>query len=189
MSRKTSATLLRLNLTKNWSSEWFADTNYSQLLGEDLFTQKYLSAVFKKMQIILYSCNIKRTSSDLKIELCLYNLGKETQKINFQDFKNTIMKISDLPNYQRNLKLTIKYNTNIFTNANLLASFLAHQLENHIPLNKVIFNLNKELDQLRKVKPVDDSNIVKNIQTLKGLKIKFAGRFEGIEMARTELVK
>jgi len=103
--------------------------------------------------------NTKKTKGSLKRFTSLLLKEKIRQLIRFFQLKTN-----------KNYYFGLKFIKNPFEDAQLIAKFIAEQLEKRVPFRRAV------KQTIKKVK----------LTTLKGIKVQVAGRLNGIEIARTE---
>jgi small subunit ribosomal protein S3 len=122
---------------------------------------KYFDETFQNL-----SPNHLLTSDDSKEDLKIYTafLIKNTIRnlIRFFTLKT-----------QKNYFITIKFIKNPFEDANLIAKYIAEQLESRVPFRRAIKTTIKKVQRTQ----------------IKGIKIQVSGRLNGIEIARSEWKK
>ena len=67
MGQKVNPIGFRLGITRSWSSKWFADNNYSQLLKEDINIRAFIAKKFSEAGISMVE--IERAARTLKINI------------------------------------------------------------------------------------------------------------------------
>jgi len=166
MGQKVSPIGLRLGITKDWESKWFANSNeFGDMLNKDIKIRKYLSENMKEAGIasVLIERNKKRcdvTIYTAKPGIIIGRGGEDIEKL-----RNKIKKIVD-----EDIYINIIEVKNPDMSAKLVADQIAQQIENRAPFRSA---------QKRAIR-----NTMK--AGAKGIKTLVSGRLGGAEMARNE---
>ena len=67
MGQKVNPIGFRLGITRTWSSRWFADNNYKDLLQEDILIRKFINKKFEAAGVA--NVEIERAARNLKINI------------------------------------------------------------------------------------------------------------------------
>lgn len=183
MGHKINPLSFRLGVKRAWNSFWFGGVDYSLLLNEDLQIRHYIDNICNKSKISRGAPLIKRwLNSKTQISLSLYNppIDETQTQISFKNVNNLqlINSIKKLTGNSRTnvFSIPIKYKGSFFfftipiTNAQLVAHYIAYELEKRNPFNEVIQDL---MDWIYESK------------NLLGLHISCSGRFMGEDRSRT----
>ena len=166
MGQKVRPTGLRLGITEEWRSRWYANKKeFSELLVEDFrirefVKQNYGFAAISKIEI-------ERDSEEVKV--ILYSarpgliIGRKGQEV--ETLKKRLEKLSG-----RQINVQIQEVPRPELNAQLVAEGVREQLERRGPFRRT---LKRALEQTM------DAGA-------KGVRIRLAGRLGGAEMSRTE---
>lgn len=192
MGQKIHPLGFRLNITQNYRSHWFAETNqYPQLVIEDQFLRQSLSERFSDAGIS--TIEIQRKLDQIKIEISAARPGiivgrdKNGLELLRKDLTNKIKKNRAQKNYltvsSNNYKKTENQNkqsvqlsihitklANPNAEASFIADFLVEQLEKRIAFRRALRQAIQRSQRAR----------------VKGIKIQISGRLNGAEIARTE---
>ena len=165
MGQKVSPIGFRLGVNKTWSSQWFAERNYSQLLHEDIEIRKYLKKKFYHAGIS--KIDIERAAEKAKINIytarpgiIIGRKGAEIEKI--KKGLETFMSGEAIINILEVRKPEV--------DAQLVAENIALQLERRVAFR-------------RAMKRGVTSALKFGAQ---GIRVACAGRLGGAEMARRE---
>ena len=168
MGQKVNPIGLRLGITKTWTSNWYAEKNYADVLQEDIKIQKYIKKNLKHAGIA--AVEIERAAKSLKVYvhaarpgIIIGRKGEEADRVK--------KALADLVG-QKDLILNIKEIRRPETEAQLIAENIASQLERRMAFRRV---MKKTLQNVMRF------NVI-------GCKIMISGRLNGAEMARTEWV-
>ncbi|MBR3249699.1 MAG: 30S ribosomal protein S3 [Clostridia bacterium] len=169
MGQKVHPTGVRLGITTDWSSKWYADTkNFSDYLVEDQKIRKFLK---KKLYAAgISEIQIERTAKFIKINVLTAKPGIVIGKggAGAESLKNEIAKLIG-----KDVNLNIVEVKNIDLDAQLVAENIAGQLERRISFRRAM----KQCMQ-------------KSLKAgAKGIKTSVSGRLGGADMARTEFYK
>jgi small subunit ribosomal protein S3 len=167
MGQKTHPIGLRLEVTKNWSSNWFPKKNaYASDLAEDIRIRKYLKNRLKDASIA--SVIIERTSKAITINIntarpgiVIGKGGEEVAKIKKE--------LTALCNNQ-DIQLNINEVKRPELNAELVGQNIAAQLVKKMAYRRV---LNKAMQSTMRM-------------GAEGIRINISGRLGGVEIARSE---
>jgi small subunit ribosomal protein S3 len=167
MGQKTHPIGLRLEVTKNWSSNWFPKKNaYASDLAEDIRIRKYLKNRLKDASVA--SVIIERTSKAITINIntarpgiVIGKGGEEVAKIKKE--------LTALCNNQ-DIQLNINEVKRPELNAELVGQNIAAQLVKKMAYRRV---LNKAMQSTMRM-------------GAEGIRINISGRLGGVEIARSE---
>lgn len=167
MGQKTHPIGLRLEVTKNWSSNWFPKKNaYASDLAEDIRIRKYLKNRLKDASVA--SVIIERTSKAITINIntarpgiVIGKGGEEVAKIKKE--------LTALCNNQ-DIQLNINEVKRPELNAELVGQNIAAQLIKKMAYRRV---LNKAMQSTMRM-------------GAEGIRINISGRLGGVEIARSE---
>lgn len=166
MGQKVNPTGIRLGITEDWTSMWFADSqSYADYLNADLEVRKFLK---KKLSGASVSrIQIERPARNAKIAIHSARpgviIGKKGSDI--ETLKKDVSKIMKVP-----VHITIEEIRKPELDAKLVAETVAQQLE-----RRIMFR--------RAMKRAVQSTMRHGAQ---GIKICLSGRLGGAEIARTE---
>jgi small subunit ribosomal protein S3 len=166
MGQKVNPNGIRLGITKDWTSKWFADGgDYADYLNADIRTREYL---FKKLKGAAISrIQIERPARNVKIAIHSARpgviIGKKGGEIEL--LRHEVAKLMKMP-----VHITIEEVRKPELNSKLVAENVASQLE-----RRVMFR--------RAMKRAVQSTMRAGAQ---GVKICLSGRLAGAEIARTE---
>lgn len=165
MGQKVHPLGFRLGIIRTWSSIWYADRNYADLLHEDLKLRDYVKKRLYSTGIA--KIDIERAGSKAKIHiytsrpgLVIGQRGTEVDKLRYELERLT----------GRELMINIHEVLSPELNAQLVAENVASQLERRMAFRRVI---KKSLQNTMRL-------------GAKGIRIRVAGRLNGAEIARAE---
>jgi len=166
LGQKTNPIGLRLGIIRTWDSRWFAKKEYANLLQEDLFIRKYLTARLTNSGVARLI--IERRGGN-KIDVSIYTskpgmvIGRSGQQVN---------QIRDELQYRtkKEVFLDIKSIDNPDVNSFLVADNVAKQLEQRVSFRRAM---------KKAVSTTMRSGAL-------GVRIQASGRLGGAEMSRTE---
>ena len=169
MGQKVHPTGVRLGITTDWSSKWYADSkNFSEYLVEDQKIRKFLK---KKLYAAgISEIQIERTAKFVKINVITAKPGIVIGKggAGAESLKAEIAKLIG-----KDVNLNIVEVKDIDLDAQLVAENIAGQLERRISFRRAM----KQCMQ-------------KSLKAgAKGIKTSVSGRLGGADMARTEFYK
>lgn len=190
MGQKIHPLGLRLGITQNHRSTWFAKThNYPRLLLEDRLLRQYLFQTYPKAKIVDIlirrppKLQIWKTDKIIeRVEITLYTpaifliVDAEDAKASIKALKTKLQKLcqtqrdkAGLPHLR--LRLRILPIKEPFGEASGIGDYIVEELENRVAFRAVLKKALEKVESARK---------------LKGVRIQIAGRLNGAEIARTE---
>ncbi|MCD6288051.1 MAG: 30S ribosomal protein S3 [Candidatus Hydrogenedentes bacterium] len=165
MGQKVHPIGFRLGVTKTWSSVWYADRNYAELLHEDLRLREYVKRRLYHAGVA--KIDIERAGSKARIYIhtarpgiVIGRHGAEVDTLRAELHAMT----------GREIKLDIIEVKTPETNAQLVAENLAMQLERRVSFRRA---MKRTLTTAMRL-------------GARGIKIRCAGRLAGAEIARVE---
>ncbi|MCH9769858.1 MAG: 30S ribosomal protein S3 [Gammaproteobacteria bacterium] len=165
MGQKVNPHGIRLGISKDWGSKWYAGSNYAEYLNQDLTIRDYL---FKRLKSAAVShIKIERPARNARIEIYSGRpgaiIGKKGGEI--ESLKNEISRMINMP-----VHVSIKEIRKPELNAKLVAENIAQQLERRIMFRRAM---------KRAVQSTLRAGAL-------GVKVRLSGRLAGAEIARTE---
>jgi len=165
MVKSGNTTGFQLSYNKAWLSKWYVDSNYSQVLHEDILLRTYLTNKIKLLDLYHSKILIKRVSNNITIVISIpkFKRNKSKQLIKNNDIiseneiqiiKSTLQKITE-----KKINLVIQVVNNF--DAQILAQYVATKLESRKKLKGIFDNLIRKLNK--------QSNII-------GFKLQLSGR-------------
>ena len=169
MGQKTHPKGLRLEVNKNWTSNWFPKKNaYATDLAQDIKLRKYLKKRLQDASVA--SVNIERTSQAITVTIHTARpgiiIGKGGQEV--ETLKEEIKKITG-----KEIQINIFEVKRPDLEATLVANNIARQVEGRISYKRAI-------------KMAIASTMRMGAE---GIKVQISGRLNGAEMARSEMYK
>ncbi len=170
MGQKVNPIGLRLALTRNWESRWFANKAiFGEWLHEDLKIRKFIKEKFAAAAIA--RIQIERFASRIRVTICAARpgllIGKKGAEL--ESLRQQIVKLTG----GKEVFTEISEVRRAETNAQLVAEGIAQQLERRIGFRRAM----KRAIQMAMEMGAD------------GIKINCAGRLGGAELAREEQYK
>ncbi len=173
MGQKINPRILRLGALSTWSSRWFADKNYKDLLLEDFKIRKALMERLKAAGIS--EVEIERSINNLKITAYVSKPGMVIGRggTGLEDLKNYlqrefIKKLKSKAQYKIDIKVEPIKDPNL--DAYLVAKNISEQLVRRLPAKRILVSTQEKVMGAG----------------AKGLRIVLAGRIGGAEIARRE---
>lgn len=168
MGQKINPRSMRLQVDKDWQSKWFATKDYATFLIQDL---KIRDAALAKLgkRAGVSRVNIERSPNLLIVSVFTSKPGVVIGRggSGAEELKNILVKIAKMP-----VKVSIEEIKKPELNAMLVAENVASQLERRI--------------SFRRAMRMSVENCLK--AGAKGAKIAVAGRLNGAEIARREVI-
>ena len=166
MGQKIHPHGLRLGITADWKTHWYADKNYADYVAEDIKIREFLSKGLDRAGIA--DVVIERTRDRVRVDIhtarpgiVIGRRGAEADRIRRELEKLTGKMVA----------LNILEVKNVDANAALVAQSVAEQLVNRVAFRRAMR------------KAIQSS--MRNPQ-VKGIKIMTSGRLGGAEIARVE---
>lgn len=168
MGHKVKPTGLRLGITENWRSRWYADKDYSSKLGNDLEIRKFLP---KKLErAALSRVEIERAGEKVKVTIYTARpgivIGKKGAEID--TLRSELEAIAKAG--KGNVNVDVVEIRRPELDAQLVAQSIADQLEGRIAFRRA---MRKAVQSARKA-------------GAKGIRIQCSGRLGGAELGRRE---
>lgn len=168
MGQKVNPIGIRLGITKDWNSKWYASKNYAQLLNQDINLRKDLKK--KLMSAAVSRIQIERPANNAVVTIHAARpgviIGKKGGGI--ESLRSDIAKQLGVP-----VHLNIEEVRKPELDATLVAESVAQQLEQRVMFRRAM---------KRAVTSAMKSGA-------KGIKIAVSGRLGGAEIARTEMYR
>lgn len=166
MGQKIHPHGLRLGITSDWKSHWYADQSYADYVAEDIKIRDFLSKGLDRAGIA--DVVIERTRDRVRVDIhtarpgiVIGRRGAEADRIRRELEKLT----------KKQVALNILEVKNIDANAQLVAQSIAEQLSNRVAFRRA---MRKAIQSAMRQPQV------------KGIKVVCSGRLGGAEMSRTE---
>ena len=168
MGQKTHPTGLRLGVNKTWSSIWYDERNFAKKLHEDIIIREYILNKIKDASIS--KINIERTAKSITITIFTSRpgivIGKGGSEV--EKLKKDLTKLIGTE-----ISINVSEIKRPALSAELVGQSIAQQLE-------------KKINYRRTVKKSIQST---SSMGAEGIKIRVAGRLNGIDIARAETFK
>jgi small subunit ribosomal protein S3 len=177
MGHKVNPIGLRIAINKGWNSKWFARQNFSAFLRQDLAIKKFLKAKLKDSGVV--NIEIERSAEKLNIIIHAVKpgiiigrsgVGIEDLKVNLK--KSVLNKeVTKVPG-KINLNINIMEVDKPNLNAQVIVDNVINDLEKRIPFRR---SMKQAISRVMRA-------------GAKGAKIIVAGRLNGAEIARSEML-
>lgn len=166
MGQKVNPNGIRLGITTDWNSNWYANTkNYAAYLDKDLKVRRYLQKKLKGAAVT--RIEIERPAQNAKVAIYSARpgiiIGKKGSDVD--TLRREVSKIMEVP-----ANVTIQEVRKPELNAKLVAENVAQQLERRVMFRRAM---------KRAVQTTMRNGAL-------GIKISLSGRLAGAEIARTE---
>ena len=167
MGQKTHPKGLRLEVNKNWTSNWFPKKNaYAADLAQDIKLRKYLKKRLQDASVA--SINIERTSQAITVTIYTARpgivIGRGGEEVS--RLKKEVAKLCNTEDIHLNINEVKRPELN----AELVGQNIASQLVKKMPYRRV---LNKTMQSTMRM-------------GAEGIRINVSGRLGGVEIARSE---
>lgn len=166
MGSKVHPIGLRIGINKTWDSKWFADRrSYVKLLHQDLLVRK---AVLKKLvEASVSKVEILRNSNQVTIEI---HTSRPGIVIGGQGASIEALRKELEAKFHERFNINIKEIKKPYQDAYIVAEQIGKQIEKRIPYRRACkMSIERALES-----------------GAKGIKIRVAGRLNGVEIARME---
>ncbi|MBE6132536.1 MAG: 30S ribosomal protein S3 [Erysipelotrichaceae bacterium] len=167
MGQKVNPIGLRVGVSRNWNSRWYANKkDFASLLNEDVKIRKYLTAKLK--DALLSHVEIERVKDVVTVSVFTARPGSVLgqDNANIKEITKQITKIAN----GKNVKVSVVEVKNPSLDANIVAQDMAKQLEERASFRNV---------QKKAIQRVMKAGAV-------GVKTAVSGRLAGADIARTE---
>lgn len=167
MGQKVNPISMRLQVSKDWRSKWFASKkDYARYLNEDLAVRNLIEDKFRSRSAIS-KIDIERSPNLVTVTVFTAKAGVVIGRggAGVQELKEKIQKI-----FKTDVRLNIEEVKKAELHAKLVAENIAHQLERRIAFRRA----------------VKQTAAATMRAGAKGIRIEVAGRLNGAEMSRRE---
>ena len=165
VGQKVNPKIIRIGISREWSSKWFSDKEYPRLLLEDYKIRKNLEKKHKNAGIA--EVEIARSANDVKVTVHSSKpgilIGRGGQGI--EELRKEIEAIT-----KRKTGVVIEEVSNPDNHAILIGKNIAEQIEKRIPYRRAV---KQSLE-----------NVMKN--GARGIRVRVSGRLNGADIARSE---
>jgi small subunit ribosomal protein S3 len=168
MGHKVNPTGIRLGISKDWTSKWYATTkDYANYLNADMAVRKYINGSEKLKEAGISRIQIERPAKNARVTIFSARPGVVIGKKG-EDIEKLKKEISDLMGVPTHVNVAEVRKPEL--DAVLVARSIADQLERRIMFRRAM------------------KRSVQNAMRLGalGIKVNVAGRLNGAEIARTE---
>ncbi len=166
MGQKANPNALRLNITRTWDSNWYADKNFSKFLHEDLKIREYINKKYKDAgiaKVIIERSSSKKMNINIHLARPGVVVGKKKNEIEVMRQNLAVIAEADI-------RINIIDVKKPECDAQLIALNIASQLEKRGSFRKA---MKKAVQGALK-------------SGVKGIRINCSGRLGGTEIARME---
>ena len=165
MGQKVNPTGVRIGVTEDWRSRWYADKNYATNLANDLEIREFLNKQLSRAAVS--KVEIERAGDKIKVIVTTARpgvvIGKKGAEIDA--LRKKLEKIANGP-----VNIEVVEVKRPELDANLIAQSVAEQLEGRVAFRRA---MRKAVQSARK-------------SGAKGIRIQCSGRLGGAEMSRRE---
>jgi small subunit ribosomal protein S3 len=171
MGHKTNPTGIRLGITTDWQSRWFANPKrYKTQLRADVEMRAFIMKKWK--QAAIASVHVERSAAQIRVIIETSRPGVLIGRggTGIEDLTRAV-KARFFPGKKTDLKVEVKEVKRFEENAMLVGQQIAEQLEKRIPFRRALKGM---IDQVMQNKDI------------LGVKIEISGRLGGAEMSRRE---
>lgn len=168
MGQKVNPVSFRMGMSQSWKSKWFSDKNYVKYLKQDVLVRKYLKKKLRDAGIS--RIEIKRSADEFSVIIFSSRPGIIIGRggTGIEELKKDLIKkyIKDT----KSLKISIEEIKKPMLSAGVVVQSIIDQIEKRMPYRKV---MKKTIERVMEA-------------GAKGVKVKVAGRLNGVEIARKE---
>lgn len=171
MGNKVNPIAFRLGTVFDWKSRWFGDKKkYAVNLLEDHQIRSFLTKKLRLAGIDLIE--IERSIHKIKIIIHVSRPGVVIGRggVGLEELKKELVKLVSIPNPEKNLEIVAQEIKNPDLSAYFVAQRISEQIEKRMPTRRLV---------LRTIERVMSAGA-------KGVKVRIAGRIEGVEIARVQ---
>lgn len=165
MGQKVHPIGLRLGIVKSWSSNWYAEGKFADLLEEDVKVRRYLFKRFEHASVA--KIGIERTAKRVTVHIHTARpgvvIGKKGEEV--ERLKGELQYITG-----KGIHINIVEVKRPETNSKLVAENIARQLEKRVAFRRA---MKKAIQSAMRL-------------GVEGIKVMVSGRLGGAEIARTE---
>ncbi len=169
MGQKVHPTGMRLGISTDWTSKWYADgSEYAEFLSSDLEIRDYLRKKLAQASVSRIQINRPARAAFITIHtarpgIVIGKKGEDIEALRYEIARRTGLSVN-------NVKINIEEIRKPEIDAQLVAESIAHQLERRIMFRRAM------------------KRAVSNAMRLGalGVKVNVAGRLNGAEIARSE---
>ncbi len=171
MGQKVHPKAFRLGVTSAWNSKWFSSKEFPKLLRQDVSIRKYIKSKTKNAGVA--AIDIERSLQNLTITIhtskpgVVIGRGGQGIEILRKGVNHLLMGQG-----KHNVKLNIQEVQRPEQSSQIMVEHIAEQLEKRIPFRRI---MKQSIEQIMQ-------------GGAKGVKICLAGRLNGAEIARTEML-
>lgn len=171
MGQKIHPLGFRLRITQKHRSSWFASNkNYPSVLEEDYAIRNYLQNNLASAGVSKIEINRKSDQVELEIHTSRPGIVVGRSGSGIDTIKEDLQKIVSKNNQ---IRVNVTELKNIDADANLIAEFIAQQLEKRVAFRRAT---------RQAIQKAQRANV-------KGIKVQVSGRLNGAEIARSEWVR
>nr|ASO75968.1 ribosomal protein S3 [Storeatula sp. CCMP1868] len=171
MGQKTHPLGFRLRITQSHRSSWFASSkNYPAILAEDYAIRDYIKVNLSSAGISKVEIHRKSDQVELEIHTSRPGIIVGRSGSGIDSIKEDLKKIV---NKNNQIRVNVTELKNVDADANLIAEFIAQQLEKRIAFRRATRQAIQKAQRA-------------NVQ---GIKVQVSGRLNGAEIARSEWVR
>lgn len=165
MGQKVHPKVIRIGISRDWSSKWFSDKEYPRFLLEDFNIRKFIAKKYKNAGIA--EVEISRSANDAKVTIKTSKPGVLIGRggSGIEDIRKAIEKLA-----KRKIGVVVEEVAIPENHAVIIGRNIADQIEKRMPYR-------------RAVKSAVENSMKAGIR---GIRVRVSGRLNGAEIARTE---
>ncbi|HIK33231.1 MAG TPA: 30S ribosomal protein S3 [Oscillatoriales cyanobacterium M59_W2019_021] len=169
MGQKIHPVGLRLGITQEHRSRWFADSNrYPELLQEDRKIRQYVEKNLASAGISDVRIERKADQIDLEVQTARPGVVVGRGGSGIENLRTNLQQL--LGGTNRQIRINVVEVTRVDADATLIAEYIAQQLERRVSFRRVVRQAIQRAQRAG----------------VEGIKVQVAGRLNGAEIARTE---
>jgi len=165
VGQKVHPKIIRIGISRDWSSKWFAEKDYAKFLLEDHKIRKMIADKYKAAGVA--EVEISRSANDAKVTIHTSKPGVLIGRggAGIEDLRKAIEKLT-----KRKTGVVIQEVDFPEDHAVLVARNIADQIEKRIPYRRAV------------------KNVLENTYKtgIRGIRVRVSGRLNGADIARSE---
>jgi small subunit ribosomal protein S3 len=171
MGKKINPKIFRINSIVPWASRWFNDKNFAECLKQDVQIREFLRK--KLLEAFVASIEIERAAKQVTVFIHSARPGIIIGKggLGIDELRKTISR-QFIKDKKMQVAVTIKEVTKPNLNATLIGQSIKFDIEKRIPFRRA---MKQAMGRVEKSGGL-------------GVKVEIAGRLNGSEIARTEML-
>jgi len=177
MGQKVNPKIFRIGVIRTWDSKWFAKRDFSSYLKQDIAIRKFIKAKLKdagvaKIEIERSAENINIIVHAVRPGVIIGRSGVGIEELKKELKKNILNKKATAVSGKLGLNINIMEIDKPNLNAQVVTDYIINDLEKRIPFKRIMKQAISRVERAG----------------AKGVKVIVAGRLNGAEIAREEML-